>query len=182
MKSFIPQLGEKNIVRVFQKPTVCFLKGALFSYMETCQQFLSRLHTKEYFENGKSSQWAAHVTEEGKGLTLGISGVLIQCLFLAKPVRAGTATVSYFVEKAHKRNGTEDPFACWLTCGSQPMCVVCLLQMEGKSHLLNCSQRANMWSVTWLCVPAIPILNWPRDCWLVVKIYLRDIWQIKFKI
>ena len=29
--------------------------------------------------------------------------------------------------------------------------VISPLQMEGKRHHLNCSQRASMWSVSWLC-------------------------------
>lgn len=64
-------------------------------------------------------------------MTLGISGVLIQCLFLAKPVRAGTATVSYFVEKAHKRSGTEDPF-CLLADLWQPAHVCRLPAANGR--------------------------------------------------
>lgn len=75
-------------MKVFQKPTVCFLKDCPFSYMESCQRFLLQLHTKEYFKNGKSGQRAAHTTEKEQGLTPGISRVLIQCPFPAKPVSA----------------------------------------------------------------------------------------------
>lgn len=85
------------------------------------QRFLPWLRTKEHFENGKSSQWAAHVTEKEQELTPGISYVLIQYLFSAKPVGAVIISVCYFTEKTHQRRVEAGAgFACWLTCGSQP--------------------------------------------------------------
>lgn len=52
-------------MKVFQKLTARFVKDCPFSYMVS-QRFLPRVCTMEYFENGKSSQRAAHVTEKSK--------------------------------------------------------------------------------------------------------------------
>jgi len=111
-------------MKVFQKPTVHFLQDCPFSYVETFQQFLLLLRTKEYFENGKSGQWAFRITEKEQGLAPGVSHLLIRCLFPAKPVGAVIATVCCFVEKVHERSGTSDHVAGRLTYSSRPrVCV-----------------------------------------------------------
>lgn len=92
-------------MKVFQKLAACFVKDCPFSYVVS-QRFLPQLRTKEYFENGKSSQWAAHVTEKEQELTPGVSHVLTQYLFSAKPVGAEIISVCFFIEEAQQRSGS----------------------------------------------------------------------------
>lgn len=92
-------------MKAFQKLAAHFVKDCSFSYVLN-QRFLPRLCTKKYFENGKSSQWAAHVTEKEQELTPGVSHVLIQYLFSAKPVGAVIISVCYFIEKTQQRSGS----------------------------------------------------------------------------
>lgn len=92
-------------MKAFQKPAAHFVRISPFSYVLS-QRFLPRLRTKEYFENGKSSQWAAHVTEKEQELTPGVSHVLIQYLFPAKPVGAVIISVCYFIEKTQRKSGS----------------------------------------------------------------------------